>query len=631
MGLATIVGLVIGLLATLLLARWGWHWWATKDEREIQARLTEALEAGDLRKAGDIQVQRGLYREAARIFERGGEHVRAGRALLKLGETKPAAEAFEKGGDHATAAPLFVEAGEPVRAAECFERAGDAKSAAGALTTAGEHLRAAKLWQREADYEKAAASYAHVDKLDPADSAVVMLENAAMAAADPAQKKRLWALAGEAATKLAANERAAVAFDKAGELARAAKLYEVALKRFDMAAAIAAEMGDDAAASRLALAAGGRAEVLKAREARARERGDKDRARAFADERAALSSKPDSLAPGPPVFPAAGSNATVPVAVAMTSARKATPQADARFELRGELGRGGMGIVYRAHDKRLDRLVALKFLPPELEGDAVLASIFLREARAAAALSHPGVVTVFDVGTLDGREYIAMELVEGTTLDNIIADKGPMPVGEALDVMEKVLDAVAFAHGKGVIHRDLKPSNLMKPKAGGIKVMDFGLAKSVQGVQSSNRTLVGGTPAYMPPEQLTGAADHRADVFALGATFYELLTGVLPGLPQQPASMATGYPTPRERVPAVPARLSDLIMRCLEHDRSLRVQDVTAIISELREIQAQHKAVISEARRFVKGEDPPPPKPAAPLRRPPVARAPIPREDPDDA
>jgi eukaryotic-like serine/threonine-protein kinase len=270
-----------------------------------------------------------------------------------------------------------------------------------------------------------------------------------------------------------------------------------------------------------------------------------------------------------------------------------------KYRLLGELGRGGMGIVYRARDRRLDRMVALKFLPEDMEADPTLVKVFRREARAAAALTHAGIVTVYDVGSLDGREFIAMELVEGTTLDRVLAEKGPLPVRQAVEIFDKVLDAVGAAHERGVIHRDLKPGNIMRTKTG-IKVMDFGLAKLVSGPRTSKQnTIIGGTPGYMPPEQMLGEADHRADIFAAGATFYELITGKLPGKDGAPASMATGYASPHELVAAVPERLSALIMRCLEHDVGNRVQDVTSLQRELRTVRSALDDIERELQAFL--------------------------------
>ncbi|MCC7536946.1 MAG: protein kinase [Deltaproteobacteria bacterium] len=592
------------------------------DDRADEKRLREATQSGDLRRAGDIQAKRGMFREAARLYTQTGEHLRAARALLKVGDAKAAAEAFEKAGDHAAAGEQYRAAGELLKAAEAYQRC-DGKAerhAAGeCFHAAADYLQAGRAFQEAGEFEKAADAFTRVPKLEPPDLVLTMLENAALGLpTDHPKRERLWARAGEVAYTLGAHERAARAFDESGDPQRAAQIYEHALKRFDVAAALCAELGDSKEADRLTVAAGGRAAVLSVREQRARERGDKQLAARLRAELEAVRAKPDSLAPAPmaarqePMGAAStvAYGGAVPLELeneaprpspAKPAARPTLDASSSRYELRGELGRGGMGIVYKAFDRTLSRPVALKLLPSDLDPDSPLVAVFRREARAAAALSHPGIVTVYDFGTQDGREYIAMELLDGTTLDHVVQDR-PMPVMDALDVMEKVLDAVAYAHGRGVVHRDLKPANLMRVRAGGVKVMDFGLAKAFG--HATKHTVQGGTPAYMPPEQLRGSADHRSDVFALGATFYELLTSALPGTTTQAASTASGYPSPRERVPAGPARLSDLVMRCLEHDPALRPTDVPSVLSEVRSIR---QAIISELRAFVKDERVPEP------------------------
>ncbi|MBK6463737.1 MAG: protein kinase [Myxococcales bacterium] len=606
-----------------LIARWGYRWLSTRDERALEEQLREALAAGDHRAAGDLQVRRGLLREASRIYERGGEHARAGRALLKLGEEKAAADAFERAGEHAQAAALFRKLGEPMRAAEQLERSAaraDKLLAAECFREAGEHLRAARLLQDAEEYEKAADAFAAVDKLEAFGYSLTMLENAALAVPpEGGRRKELWRRAGEVAQKLGQHEKAAKAFDEAGELARAAGVYENALKQFDMAAALHAELDDAASVERLTLAAGGSERVLARRAERARARGDGALALSLKTELDAATRKlsPEeivgatALAGPSPLAPGAG------VAGPAAAAEPPPTGPEERFELLSELGRGGMGVVHKARDRRLDRLVALKFLPPDLDPGSPLFRMFQREARAAAAHSHPGIVTIYDIGTLDGREFIAMELVEGTTLDEALAAEGPLPPLKALDVFERVLEAVEYAHGKNIIHRDLKPSNLMRTKTG-IKVMDFGLAKIVGAKMTGQQTMIAGTPAYMPPEQLTGRTDFRSDLFALGATFYELLTGVLPGLPQRPANLAMGYPSVRDRVPNVPRRLSDVIMRCLDVEPDNRPASATEVLREVREVRIAINAVAQELRAFADASTPMPQKeiivPPAPSR-----------------
>ncbi len=589
--------------------RAAWRWFAGAQERELSRQLADALADGNAKLAGDIQVRRGNLVEASRIFQRAKEHERAGTVLAMLGRDKEAAEEYEKGAVWSKAGPLFRKVGDVAHAAACYEKSterADRIAAAECWTGANEHLKAARLFQDCEEFEKAADAFAKVDDLAALEVALTMLENAALAEkGNEKRRKRLWARAGEVGLKLGAHERAARAFDEAGATAKAADIYENALKKLDVAAALYAESGDLEAAERLTKAAGGAQTVLKTRVARARARGDTelvDKLGKSAD--ADTGDKRDTAAT---VINTGNANDdTKPAAARAERAPKKGLDLGDRFELAGELGRGGMGVVYRAKDLRLGRFVALKFLPEDVESGSTLARLFRREARAAAALSHPGIVTVFDAGEIDGREFIAMELVEGSTLDRVLED-GPLPVTEALEVMEKVLEAIEYAHSKSVIHRDLKPANLMRTKTG-VKVMDFGLAKVIGAKSSNGQTVVGGTPNYMAPEQGTGHADHRSDVFSLGVTFYELLTGVLPGRPGEPPSVASFYPSPRERVSAIPARLSELIMHCLEREREQRAQDVVSVLREVREIRNQ---LARPSFKPTPKREPEAPKPAA--------------------
>ena len=203
-----------------------------------------------------------------------------------------------------------------------------------------------------------------------------------------------------------------------------------------------------------------------------------------------------------------------------------------RYEILGELGHGAMGVVYKGRDPIIDRLVAIKTIrfdrlyeEQEIQG---LKDRFFKEAQAAGKLSHPNIVTIFDVGEDRGLSYIAMEYVEGEVLSQYLLQDHLLPVDEVLEIIAQAAEALDFAHQRKIVHRDIKPANIMRTSEGQIKVMDFGIAK----FPSSTLTQAGsilGTPSYMSPEQIRGEdLDGRSDLFSLGCILYELLTGVKP-------------------------------------------------------------------------------------------------------
>jgi serine/threonine-protein kinase len=250
------------------------------------------------------------------------------------------------------------------------------------------------------------------------------------------------------------------------------------------------------------------------------------------------------------------------------------------------LGSGGMGSVYRATDATLERDVALKVLPVDVASDPDRLERFRREARALASLNHPHIVTVYSVEHVDGIHFLTMELVNGRSLDRVIAGR-PLPVQRVLEVGSAVADALSAAHERGIVHRDLKPANVIMAESGQVKVLDFGLAKvqSKSDVLDPNGatyppTIAGvllGTPGYMSPEQVSGIVDvdHRTDIFSLGVLLYEMVTGGRPFRGQSSADLAASIlrDSPRpvsEVIPGAPSELVKAIGRCLEKNASAR-------------------------------------------------------------
>ena len=269
------------------------------------------------------------------------------------------------------------------------------------------------------------------------------------------------------------------------------------------------------------------------------------------------------------------------------------------YRILERIGAGGMGEVYRAHDDALQRDVAIKVLPAATAGDEAARSRLLREARAAAALNHPHICTVYEVGEADGRTFIAMELIEGEPLDRMIPPGDGLPVDVVIGYGFQIADAVALAHERGILHRDLKAANVMITRAGRAKVLDFGLAKRLDPAgQGESTTLaqVGvtqagvliGTLAYMAPEQLRGlVADARSDVWALGVILYEALMGERPFAGQTPFEVSAAIlnepyrPIDRE---VEPAGLQPVIERCLAKEPERRYQDAGELRAALEAI-----------------------------------------------
>ncbi|MFJ1752901.1 protein kinase [Kitasatospora sp. NPDC088134] len=260
-----------------------------------------------------------------------------------------------------------------------------------------------------------------------------------------------------------------------------------------------------------------------------------------------------------------------------------------RYELGEILGVGGMATVYRGLDHQLGRPVAVKVLNGGLADDPRFAERFAREARLAALLSHPRIVTVFDSGLDQGSPYLVMELVHGSTLGALIAEQGALPVERAVGIAAAVLDALAAAHAQGLVHRDIKPGNIMITHDGGVKVVDFGIARvgSSAGQQLTQAASVLGTAAYLSPEQATaGDVDARADLYAVGCVLVEMLTGAPPFTADTPVAIAFKHVTEHPAAVSgyrtdVPPALDVAILRLLAKDPAERPADALTAAAEL--------------------------------------------------
>ncbi|MGO9528696.1 MAG: protein kinase domain-containing protein [Verrucomicrobiia bacterium] len=249
------------------------------------------------------------------------------------------------------------------------------------------------------------------------------------------------------------------------------------------------------------------------------------------------------------------------------------------LEILEMVGRGGMGVVYKARQKRLDRLVALKILPPNVSRDAAFSERFTREAKALARLTHPNIVSVHDFGQTDGLFYFVMEFVDGMNLRQLL-DTGKLSPKEALAIVPQICDALQYAHDKGIVHRDIKPENILLARDGTVKIADFGLAKLV-GLEAKDLTITSardviGTPHYMAPEQIEHPqdVDHRADIYSLGVVFYQMLTGELP----------IGRFAPPSRKVQIDVRLDQVVLRALEKEPARRYQHASDVKTQVETI-----------------------------------------------
>lgn len=492
---------------------------------------------------GERLAAEGREREAAQEFEAGHAWWRAAEMSERVGDHAKAAEMYSRHGDDERAAEMYAAAGQPARAAAALERLGKLKEAARYYVQAGALREAARVLQAAGDFFGAGTLLIQAEALDEAIAVLQQVGpeserylDATIALGDLFLRRQLFGPAKEKFEKAATLRPIAPDFvhptyqlgtihERQGDLWKALSLFEKVM-----------------------------AEQL-----------------AYLDVQARVAALRERLAE----MPRGGQGGETTQVVAST--------VRARYRIVKELGRGGMGIVYLAEDEILRRPVAYKVLPNAIRDDPKALEYFLREARIAASLQHPNIVTIYDAGQAADEIYIAMEYVEGRSLQQILDQTSTLPLFRGLGVFRQACLGLAHAHSQRVVHRDIKPANMMITSAGGVKIMDFGLAAVVTEAVPSV-TSVRGTPFYMAPEQILGEEiSALSDQYSLGCTLYRMVTGQPPfvGGDVLYQHIHTTPVSPREQNPRIPVWLDSLILRTMEKDRAKRFPSVAVLLDEL--------------------------------------------------
>lgn len=505
---------------------------------EVAAKLFQ--QAGELVLAGEAYLQAGQLEAAARCMNQAGETKRAseigGRYYESLGKWKEAGMAYEGGGQFKKAGDCFSKANDPLNAAKNYERGREYYGAGFAMVHARNWEEAVRLFQQvQEEHPHFAESRGHLGRafyeLKDFAHCAATLENHLLGTR--VRKDNIdyfWMLA--------------LAYEQLGKLHESEQTF-LKIRSVDVGFRDVGQRLSNIQ-SRISLHGGG---------------SQRD-----------ISSMPTMATPAPP------SDGKSPV---MSMVEKSLHN---RYELEKELGRGGMGVVYKARDTQLDRPVALKFLGSLVDGSEEFRQRFQREARAAAQVSHPNILSIYDIGVEQGSTYIAMEYIEGPNLNQYLGKKGKLPVREAVNLIGQACLALEAIHQAGIVHRDIKPDNILIAKGGLVKLMDFGLAKGY-GARLTGSHVIMGTPCYMSPEQARGGdVGPKSDIYAIGLVLYELLTGKTVFsdgnvLQRQIVEMP---PPPSKMEGDIPELLDQIIMKAIAKDPEERFASAGELSKYLR-------------------------------------------------
>ncbi len=584
---------------------------------EQEGRADEAAAAfengGHLSEAARLHEQVGRYPLAAQLNLSAGKPFEAAICEERAGRKKDAAliraEAYKERGKHLEAVGNYEIADRPLEAAEVYRELGD-------------HAKAARMFERAERYEQAAGEYTEANEPDLAAAALEKAGEFYRAAkiyeevGNPSKQGQMleraeyYLDAGKAYIEAGSTENAIRTLQQVtesdenfrqaqillGDIFREKAIYKIAIQYYKRA------LGEDKPErsnlepyyhlANCLEAVGSFREALNLYESIVvvdYHFGDAaDRIRLLEPQVASTPATPsEPSGPSSPYDVTLSSDAEA-TQVGHTGAGAPRPR---RYEVIDEIGRGGMGIVYKAKDTVLDRVVAYKVLPANLREHPQAVKNFFREAKSAAALNHPNIVIVHDAGEEDGNYYIAMEYLRGRTVKQILSQENRLALKPVVFIVAQILRALSYAHERKIIHRDVKSSNVMWTDDKVIKLMDFGLAKVVEEVKAS-QTVASGTPYYMSPEQTLGSTiDHRTDLYSLGITVFEMVTGRLPFADGQAAyhHVHTPAPDPGDYVNDIPESLSNLILKLMSKNPDDRCQSAGEVSGELKKIAEEVK------------------------------------------
>ncbi len=551
---------------------------APRDDKKAQIEAAHAcfdlLE--DPKAKIDPEKRRGLLGPVAQAFEAEQSFDKAGQLYREAGQLDRAAEAYVKSGKLELAVECYKQANKPREAARIggrfYEKSGKWREAgmayaggeeflraAECFAKADEPVRAAEYFMRSKEYARAGLMFAKAQRLqDAVDALQKVAENDKQFDASRALLGRCFYEMHDYAHCAATLENHLLG--KRVEKANMDYFYMLALAKEQLGALQESR------------------DILYKIGAVEREYRDLNQRISSIDSRISMLGSQGPISQGPPIKSVGGNGGDVAVMSMVQN------QLGERYEIEKEIGRGGMGVVYLARDKQLDRKVALKFLGTLVDNNEEYRQRFVREAKTAAKINHPNIVAIYDISASQGKAYIAMEFVEGMSLHNYIEKKGKLPAREAINYMAQACAALYSLHSCGIVHRDIKPDNIIIGKGGLIKLMDFGLAKADDNrITKSN--IIMGTPCYMSPEQVQGKeVDGRADIYAMGLVLYEMMSGkcVFRDGDILTRQMTEMPPKLSELVEGVPPALDEFAHKCIAKKPEDRFENCKKVVEAIR-------------------------------------------------